>query len=156
MNLSKVANGLFRGSRPECKADLNQLAISYGVQTIISLETGFGAFWSRFLGKPFDESGWWSSWFARKFITHSLSNFFPPSKCETYKILSDILSAQRAGAVFIHCYAGVDRTGWVVAAWRVAQDGIAPEAAWEEAVRMGLHARFFWWSPHFMEMFAHD
>ncbi|HUV86117.1 MAG TPA: hypothetical protein VMX79_03305, partial [bacterium] len=53
--------------------------------------------------------------------------------------------------VFVHCHAGVDRTGFVVAAYRVKVEGWTPEKAYEEMARLGFHSFLFWWPGAFFE-----
>lgn len=43
--------------------------------------------------------------------------------------------------VFVHCDHGCDRTGLVIAAYRIKVDGWSPEKAWREMIREGFH---FW------------
>ena len=45
----------------------------------------------------------------------------------------------RSGAVLVHCQHGEDRTGLIVAAYRVAACGWTKEAAMAEALRFGYH-----------------
>lgn len=151
MNLLKVSENLYRGSRPESTADLWMLSLQCSVKTIISLETGFGNFWDGLLGRAFDEKGFWERGWHRQWISRPCSNILPPSRVETEVILRDIKAGLALGPVFVHCYSGVDRTGWVCAAWRVLEEGMAPEDAWAECRLRGMHQRFYWWQSAFME-----
>lgn len=150
MQYKNVIPGLWRGSRPEAKTDL-QLLVSANVRTIISLET-----WWHSLFHTFDEGQNWRFYFGRTFVSMPLSNILPPSRKATFAILDEILHAmdsQKAGdGVFVHCYSGVDRTGWMIAAYRVNCQGWSPEKAWQEAIEMGQHPRYRWWEDSFMDL----
>jgi len=151
MNMFRVSQNLYRGPRPDSSSDLITLGFNYQVATLISLETGFGQFWDSLWGRDFDERGGWERGWHRSYISRPCSNIFPPSRAETEVILRDIKRSLISGPVYVHCYAGVDRTGWVIAAWRVLEEGVHPEDAWAEAMLMGLHRRYHWWRAAFME-----
>ena len=151
MEFSKVGPNFYRGSRPESAGDLYRIKDELGISTIISLETGAGHFFDHILGRSFhEEEVWEKPSFNGEFIKFPLSNFSPPSCSELQAILETIEQCVniREG-VYLHCYAGVDRTGYVVAAWRVLQEGVHPEIAWREAVAKGMHGRFWWWANQF-------
>lgn len=152
MEFSKVAPGFYRGSRPESAGDLYRIKDELGISTIISLETGFGRFFDHLTGKSFDEEKVWQNGsFQGKLLRFPLSNFTPPNYSEMGAILSAIEQHSQIGdGVYLHCYAGVDRTGFMVAAWRVLYEGVHPEIAWREAVAKGMHARYWWWKADFL------
>lgn len=62
----------------------------------------------------------------------------------TYERLVEVLAAIVAAPkpVAVHCWRGSDRTGSVVAAWRVAIEGWTPEAALDEMVAGGFGHSF--------------
>jgi hypothetical protein len=146
-----VDTDLYRGPRPESADDLTLLFFNFQAKTIVSLETGFGKFWDGFRGRSFHEQDLWDRVYKRTFLSRPCSNFLPPTRAETTAILDDIKASIQKGAVYVHCYAGVDRTGWIIAAWRVREQGWQPEKAWLEAVQMGMHSRYWWWHRHFVE-----
>lgn len=150
MQTKDVSYNLICGSRPKGFQDLQTLN-NRGILSIISLETGFGAFWDKLSGHGFDEKSTWIHSFHGGFISMPLSNFLPPSTAETRDILNALAAARMTGPVFIHCYAGVDRTGFIVAAFRALYEHWSPEKAWQEALDKGLHNRYKWWRGGFME-----
>lgn len=150
MKILDVSYNLIRGSRPESYEDLKILN-DRGVFSIISLETGFGAFWDDLSGHSFEERAAWIDFFHGGFVKMPLSNFLPPSTFEIREALRAIRSAGMLGPVFVHCYKGVDRTGVIIAASRVLNENWSPEKAWQEALDQGLHNRYKWWRGGFME-----
>jgi protein-tyrosine phosphatase len=60
-----------------------------------------------------------------------------PSDDQVQKALA-ILNDQSAGPVFIHCRRGADRTGMVVACYRIQRDGWDREKALKEARKRGM------------------
>lgn len=152
MKIFKVSEGFFRGDRPSSDDDLFQLGKVQNVKTIISLETGFGHVWDGIWGKSFNERNAWVDSWSNVYESQPCSNFTPPTPEHSEIIAKLIDSALIVGPVYLHCYSGVDRTGWMVAHWRVTRQKVSSEAAWEEAIRMGMHFRFFWWKPAFMEI----
>jgi protein tyrosine phosphatase (PTP) superfamily phosphohydrolase (DUF442 family) len=56
----------------------------------------------------------------------------------------EIISAPESGRVFVHCKDGVDRTGTVVALYRVTAEGWTAEAATEEAKARGMRRTQIW------------
>lgn len=68
-----------------------------------------------------------------KYISLPMGNFIPSQnkQAQFFSVVSSAASNPRAGAVFLHCSHGSDRTGFMVAMWRVQHDGwtIAEAAA---------------------------
>jgi protein tyrosine/serine phosphatase len=50
-----------------------------------------------------------------------------------------VLRANREKKVFVHCHAGVDRTGLMIAAYRMAEHGWTPEQATDEMKDFGFN-----------------
>lgn len=80
-----------------------------------------------------------------RFFGLSLNVFFPPTAYQLKKALWYIQTAKRP--VYIHCKAGVDRTGCVVAAYRVWACGWTVDAAIQEMRQAGFHWFYYWWVP---------
>lgn len=52
-----------------------------------------------------------------------------------------IIDDPASGPVFVHCRRGADRTGTLVALYRIARHGWTPDDAYDEARRLGMR----WW-----------
>lgn len=126
-----VSASLSRGGRPESSSDLRQLK-SDGFKTVISLENipfmvkgeekQVKALGMRFLSVPLD----WDE---------------EPSDADIDQILS-ALWRESGSPVFLHCYHGTDRTGLVVALYRVLKESWDPERAYREMLKMGFNTKF--------------
>jgi protein tyrosine/serine phosphatase len=60
---------------------------------------------------------------------------------ETVRSFFQLVDDESNGPVFLHCRRGADRTGTLVAMYRVARQGWTPEAAYKEARATGMR----WW-----------
>ena len=144
----KIGNGLFRGSKPRGPMDLLGLP-PLGIWTIISLEEG----WSKIFGWRGEERAW--STICGRFFNYSMSNVFPPSRAECESVADRIEDNLKDGGVFVHCYAGLDRTGYTIAAYMTLKRGVPPGWAFKEfAIEPGMHRRYHWWRRQFMRDFG--
>src|SRR5262249_7139263 len=66
-----------------------------------------------------------------------------PSPEQATKVLA-IMNDESAGPVFIHCKRGADRTGTLVACYRISHDSWDNEKALKEARSHGMH--WFEWA----------
>ena len=73
----------------------------------------------------------------------SLPNWGRPQDARVARIL-ELISAPENGRVFIHCKDGVDRTGMIVAMYRMTHDGWTPTQALAEAERLGMRRTQVW------------
>jgi protein tyrosine phosphatase (PTP) superfamily phosphohydrolase (DUF442 family) len=60
---------------------------------------------------------------------------------ETVRSFFQLVDDPASGPVFLHCRRGADRTGTLVAMYRIARQGWTPEAAYKEARATGMR----WW-----------
>ncbi|MFZ1701568.1 MAG: tyrosine-protein phosphatase [Pyrinomonadaceae bacterium] len=74
-----------------------------------------------------------------KFINRPLRNWSRPRIDQIDEILREIEAADKP--VFIHCKRGKDRTGTVIAVYRMSHDGKTAEEAIDEAKSFGIG----WW-----------
>jgi protein tyrosine/serine phosphatase len=73
-----------------------------------------------------------------KYLTVPMFNC--PSREQAAKVLA-IMNDESAGPVFIHCRRGADRTGTLVACYRISHDKWENEKALKEARSLGMR----WW-----------
>jgi protein tyrosine phosphatase (PTP) superfamily phosphohydrolase (DUF442 family) len=73
----------------------------------------------------------------------ALPNWGRPQDARVRRIL-EIIAAPENGRVFIHCRSGVDRTGMIVAMYRMTNEGWNANDALAEADRDGMRRTQFW------------
>ena len=125
-NFHQVNATLYRGGQPQ-SAGFNRLA-SIGIKTVINLretderekveEKEARAAGLRYFNVPLDGLG-------------------RPSDEKVERVLS-IINAPENQPVFVHCKRGADRTGTIIAVYRISHDGWTSEQAKVEAKRYGL------------------
>ena len=125
LNFGKISDALYRGAQPDALG-LTNLA-KLGVKMIINLRM------PNDLWAP-EES------FAKAqgilYTNIPLRGLGRPTDDQIRSILAAIETAP--GPVFVHCQHGCDRTGTVVACYRIKHDNWNGDAALEEAVRYGI------------------
>lgn len=125
-NFHKVNDQLYRGAQPG-QGGMKEIA-ARGIKTVINLrgeddrtrdeETEAGAAGLRYFSVP-------------------LPGFRRPKDEQVERILTLIGDSQN-WPVFVHCRHGEDRTGIIIAAYRISQDGWSAEQAKKEAKRHGM------------------
>ena len=73
----------------------------------------------------------------------ALPNWGRPEDARVRRVL-EIIAAPENGRVFVHCRTGVDRTGTIVALYRMTHEGWSSSDALAEAERSGMHRVQFW------------
>jgi tyrosine-protein phosphatase SIW14 len=128
-NFGQVGPDLYRGAEPDDTC-LDHLA-ARGVRTIVNLRDERDAAERERLR---------AAALGMTYVNLPMSGFGRPALPEVRTILAALL-APGAGPVFVHCKRGRDRTGVVVAAYRMAHDGWTAGRAIDEAKRFGMA----WW-----------
>jgi tyrosine-protein phosphatase SIW14 len=72
-----------------------------------------------------------------QYVNVPMTGLTPPTKAEITKILA-LLEDGTAGPVFVHCVRGADRTGVVIAAYRIDHDHWDNSRALKEAMSYGM------------------
>jgi protein tyrosine/serine phosphatase len=125
-NFSKVNENLFRGGEPSEEGFRELKAL--GVSMIIDLrETG--------PGRQKEEQE--VEHLGIKYANVPMPRVSAPSHAEIEQALSLILRGQ-AAKIYIHCLRGKDRTGTVIACYRIQHDGWQNQRALEEAKEFGM------------------
>ncbi len=128
-NFYKVNENLYRGGQPNEAgfAELKRL----GIKTVIDLRDNDD--------KASKESALVEK-AGMRFINLPLDNWARPGIADIEKILAAVNSAANQ-PVFIHCKRGSDRTGTVIAVYRMTHDGWDAKRAGDEAEKFGIG----WW-----------
>lgn len=129
-NFFKVNENLYRGGQPT-KAGITSLKEKHGIKTVILFRTS---------GDEIEKEDEWANEAGLKFISLPLHNWFAPKHPEVKAVLKEITDPENH-PVFVHCKRGADRTGTIIAIYRMTQEGWSPERASEEAKEFGIG----WW-----------
>lgn len=147
-NFDSFGPGLYRGARPSTVADMQYLQ-EIGVKSVIDLQGGdIGV---PVIGEIFalSEPGESPKWIAYEkatlnslglgFVNLPLSSWQDVTRHEAALIRQalSLLANENNRPIFIHCEHGRDRTGLVVALYRVLYQGWTPTAAHQEMVSLG-------------------
>jgi tyrosine-protein phosphatase SIW14 len=125
-NFQEVNDSLCRGAQPS-EDGFRELARS-GVHTVLDLRGGSGrssheAEFVRSLGM--------------QYINVPLGGFQAPTAAEVAKVV-EVLNDPQSGKVFVHCRRGADRTGTILAMYRIEHDHWTNRQALDEAKAMKM------------------
>jgi tyrosine-protein phosphatase SIW14 len=129
-NFQKVNDSVYRGGQPS-EEGFKSLAIM-GVKTILDLR-----------GTAEHSRGQEEAWVqadGMRYISLPLRGMAAPLDADVAKALA-ILNDPATGPVFVHCRRGADRTGTILACYRISHDHWNNLSALKEA--RGLGMRFF-------------
>ena len=128
-NYAKVNEKFYRGGQPT-ENGIKELA-RRGVKTIIDL---------RGEDENAKKEELWAQKAGIKFVAVNLSNWFKPKTSDIESVVKQIDAADNQ-PVFLHCKRGADRTGTVVAVYRISHDNFTAKQAIDEAKKYD----FGWW-----------
>jgi protein tyrosine phosphatase (PTP) superfamily phosphohydrolase (DUF442 family) len=127
-----VSERLFRGGQPH-SGGIQRLA-ELGINTVVNLRGASTRTRS-------DEAE------ARSLGLHYFNVPLPvwgrPDEARVRRII-EVLTAPEGGRVFVHCKDGVDRTGMVIALYRILHEGWKTDDALVEAERRGMRRIQYW------------
>jgi tyrosine-protein phosphatase SIW14 len=129
-NFQKVNDSLYRGGQPTANG-FNTLA-ALGVKTVIDLREP-GEHSERQEQALVEAKG-------MRYVSVPLKGMSAPPGPEVAQVLA-VLNDPSAGPVFIHCRRGADRTGTIIACYRISHDHWNNRDALTEARSLGM--RFF-------------
>jgi protein tyrosine/serine phosphatase len=136
----QVDPSLYRGAQPTPEG-FRRLA-DLGVKTVVNLRAQGRV--RRAQERQLVES------LGMRWVSLPMRSYWRPTDAQVRAFL-DVASDPGHQPVFVHCQQGEDRTGSLVAVYRVARQGWAPEQAYTEALALGLAA----WNP-FMRSLVFD
>ncbi len=125
-NFQKVDDHVYRGAQPtrEGFGNLGKL----GIQTVIDLR------------EPGDRAATERKWVTdagMRYVSVPMYGMATPSNESVLKVLA-LMEDGSTGPVFVHCKRGADRTGGVIACYRVEHDHWKNDRALTEARSMGM------------------
>jgi tyrosine-protein phosphatase SIW14 len=125
-HLYRVDDHLYRGKQPG-KEDYAELA-RMGIKTVLDLRGGP-------IHMPHERQEVEAA--GMQYVSIRLSGIFPPKEEQIEKILAVLVDPAR-GPVFLHCRRGDDRSGLVIAVYRVVHDHWTDAQAFREAREQGM------------------
>lgn len=144
MLVFEVEPGLFRGPRPSGDDDYLQLK-KLGVQCILNVE---GGFWGWLSG---DQNTEFMDAYRHGFELNHLpmGAVFPPDVHDVYFAVTFLRN--RKVPTYLHCLEGRDRTGFLIAVYRMLYNNYSYDAAVKEMRAHNFHNYYFYWLPALKE-----
>jgi tyrosine-protein phosphatase SIW14 len=125
-NFQRVDQHVYRGAQPTEEGFRNLARL--GVQTVVDLrEPGSRSAAEK---RTVEAAG-------MKYVSVPMNGMETPSNRDVAKVLA-LLEDASTGPVFVHCMRGADRTGGVIACYRIEHDHWKNEKALAEARSMGM------------------
>lgn len=125
-NFDTTANGNYRGAKITSKAQLDSMKTLYGVHTVLNLAKDA-------LPKQGKTEIEWTKELGMEYISVYLGS--TPPKDKDWEMIKAKLDG---GGVYVHCAHGADRTGAIIARYRIDNNQASPEQAYKEARRYGF------------------
>jgi tyrosine-protein phosphatase SIW14 len=128
-NFHQVDQQVYRGGQPT--ADGFKYLATIGIKTVVDLRSS---------GERSTLEKQVVTSLGMKYVSVPMTGLTAPTEAEITKILA-LMEDGTSGPVFVHCLRGADRTGAVVAAYRIDHDHWDNSRALREATSLGM--RFF-------------
>jgi tyrosine-protein phosphatase SIW14 len=125
-NFHQINNQVYRGAQPTKEGFANLAHL--GIATVIDL---------REPGERSDKEAEVVKATGMRYISVPMKGLSAPAPEDVAKVLS-VLNDLSAGPVFVHCRRGADRTGTVLACYRISHDGWDNRKALTEAKSFGM------------------
>ena len=126
-NFEKVNDLVYRGAQPTEEGFQNLAKL--GIHTVLDLQEAGTA---RAISEQREVKA-----AGMEYISVPMSGMQKPSNESVAKVLA-ILEGGKNGPVFVHCHRGADRTGGVIACYRIDHDHWTNQKALSEARSMGM------------------
>jgi tyrosine-protein phosphatase SIW14 len=137
---------VYRGPRVDVPSDYGLLQISLGIKTVLNLESGFFEVSRSKLNSEFT-----ALTSLGMIPLHLEMSWILPPTIDEIEAAYTVLLAPKYCPVYVHCKMGLDRTGVVIAAYRVLFQGWSVDDAVQEMLDLGFHYWYFWWLPKIKE-----
>jgi protein tyrosine/serine phosphatase len=148
LNFFKVEDGVYRGARPTSDQAINQLANNYGIRNIINLQGGDYFTIYRPVIAYLEPGELPSAIEHEKSVSiadgmgyfHAQLSAVNDINSEENKLIDDTLEfmhEKNNQPVFIHCEHGKDRTGLIIALYKVKYNHVNIEVARQEWIAKG-------------------
>ena len=131
--------GFYRGPKPDWIAITQMSNSPMGLKTIINLEIGIREL---LIGDANDELNWCYNNGVRLFDLDWQGYFVPKDK--DVSLALSILKNSSLRPIYLHCRHGRERTGFMVAVYRMQVEGWSLDAAYKEMKKMGCRWPFTW------------
>lgn len=125
-NFHRVSERLYRGAQPQ-PGGIKRLA-ELGIKTIINLRGEDDN--TRAEQREAEAAG-------LRYHAVAMPGLSRPSDDQIARVMA-VIAAEENGPVFVHCKRGADRTGTVVAVYRITHNGWSGQKAVDEARRYGM------------------
>ena len=141
-NYHKVNDKLYRGGQP-LAGGIGKLA-ELGIKTVVNLRGEDD--YTRAERKEAEAAG-------LRYFSIAMPGLTRPSEKQIARVI-EIIDAPENGPVFIHCKRGSDRTGTVVAVYRIAREDWTAERAATEARQYGMSWMEFGMKDYISDYYA--
>lgn len=121
-NLGKIHENLYRGGQPEGGADAYRKLKAMGIEIVVNFRND---------SDDVEAERAQVEALGMRFVSIPWSGFRHPDNRQVAEFLQ-LLRANRDKKIFVHCRRGAERTGVMVAAYRISAQGWTPEQALEE------------------------
>jgi protein tyrosine/serine phosphatase len=130
-NAGKISEVLLRGAQPSPQGlvELKKL----GVTTIVDLRGNRG---------PVARERAQAESLGMRFVDIPMNGWSPPTNGQVAEFLK-LFQQDGQQKIFVHCYFGSDRTGVMVAAYRMAEQNWTADEAVEEMYSFGFHYHWY-------------
>lgn len=140
----KVNDSIIGGSQPESIDHVRWLISALGIRTIINLQTGASETETK-----------WCYRTGMGLIDLSLNGILPPSR-DTVEFAIEVLGNKTLAPIFLHCRHGRERTGFVIAAYRMLIDKWPFDRAYKEWLQLGCKWPQKWLWKNALRSYAID
>jgi len=125
-NFDTTVGGNFRGAKITSKNQLDSMRRIYGTRTILNLAKDA-------LPKEGESEIQWCEEFNVRYVPVYLGTSPPTAK--QWELITSLLDS---GNVYVHCAYGADRTGAIIARYKIEHGLLSPAKAYREARKYGF------------------